>query len=233
MAKTVKGQTKKALELSHYEQMEFESALPTYQTYMGMKLHFSPSVNYCWFEYGQQSTLNVGSLYKARGRLQIMKLHKRFSQLPEEHLIAHLAANFIHKPNIWLLDLLKKDAFDRATEYRGVIENFQYKFKTFMSDSMINYAEAKGLSFMDLIKPTSASEHTWLLKACMSEKIPLWVIVGLNRITSFVQTYDKIYANDIFWPTISDHIKRIQGFYVFEHSTAQQWLIKEIKNKGL
>ncbi|UFD98137.1 hypothetical protein [Vibrio phage BX-1] len=231
--KRTKGQVKKPLELSHWEQMEFESALPTYQTYMGMKLHFKQGVKYDWFEYGSQVNLKVESLYKARGRQQILKLHKRFSQLPEEHLIAHLAANFIHDPNMWLLDLLKKDADQRASEFRSVIENFTYRFRTFMNDSMLDYAEAKGLSFMGLYRPTSGSEHTWLLKALLAEKLPWWFVVGLNRVTSFVSVYDKIYANDMFWPTISDHIKQIQGFYVFDHESAQRWLIQEINRRDL
>lgn len=227
-----KGQVTKKLELSHYEQMEFEAALPTYQVYMGMKLHFKPGVNYSWHEYGAQASLKVSSLYKARGRMQIMKLHKRFDRLPQEHLIAHLAANFIYNPNMWLLDLLKKDAFDRATEFKGIIENFRYHFQKMVMESMFYYAEGKGVTFMSLIKP-EGTNHTWLLKAIAAEKLPLWFIVGLNRITGFMSIYDKAYKDDFIWPTISDHLKNIQGFYVYDHESTGQWLITEIKKRGL
>lgn len=227
------GQTKKKIELTHWEKIEFEAALPTYRIYQGMKLHFNPAIKYDWHHYGGADNLNVNSMYKARGRIQLLKLHKKFERLGEEYLIAHLAANFIHDPKMWLVALLSRDATQRADEYRGIIENFRYKFQIFMNDNIFEYCELRNTTFMELIKPPADGSHSWLLKGLIAEKLPWWFVIGLNRITSFVQAYDKTYAGDMFWPTISDHIKNIQGFYVFDHESTQHWLISEIKRRNL
>lgn len=210
--------------------MEYEGALNAYCNFNGMRLHFQG--RYDWFKNGSGVKVKFETFMKRSDKQWFLKLHRRFQQYDDSILIAHLAANFIENPKCWIQELLSRNADDRREKFIAALKAYDYDFQMWVKDNLWNICNQNQCKFLDLIRP-KAGELTWLQKAVIADRIPMHILVGLDRITGFINTYDEHYADDPMWEEIADYLKKIRGFYVFDYQPSKIFLINYIKDNNL
>lgn len=215
---------------SMWASMEYEAAMYTYQNFNAMRLHFQGK--YDWHKHGAALKVKFETFVKRKDKNFFLKLHRRFEQYDEGMLIAHLAANFIENPKCWIQELLSKTADDRRKDFIAKNEAFPYEFRNWVQDTIPIICQQNNCKFLDLIRPQDG-EMTWLQKAIIADKIPMHILVGFDRITGFINTYETQYEDDPMWQEINDYLKIVRGFYVFDYQPSARFLINFLKDNNL
>lgn len=210
---------------------ELEEAMWTYRQFMGMFLHFKG--DYDWFKYGDMVNVKTESFLARKDRNLFVKLHRKFKNMDEAEVVAHLAANFIDNPKCWVHFLVSAKADKNRKEFLAELQGFQYSLRTFLTDNIESICKSQGTNFIGLFKPVSDEEYPWFLRGIIAEKFPTSHMVAMGVLTGAFNQYDKMYENDPNWPTISSYINKIKGFYVVDIEGERVWLANLIKEKGL
>ncbi|AUR97783.1 helicase assembly protein [Vibrio phage 1.244.A._10N.261.54.C3] len=221
-----------AQEISDWEMEEYTHAFQTYLLFNAIKLHFNPNNTYNYWEHGVNERTKFETFYNRNDKYQFLKLHRRFQQRDEKYLIAHLGANLMANHKLWIGHILSEACNKRTTQYIADNDGFTYKFECWVKDNVPAICAQNNCKFMDLFKPVDG-DHPWFIKAINAEAIPIPIMFGLARITGSFNTYDTAYENDFIWPELSDHFKRISGWYVFDTDMAQRQLVAWLKKNEL
>ncbi|CAL9962555.1 DNA helicase loader [Vibrio phage D528] len=218
--------------LSEWEIAEYTGAFETYLLYNAIKLHFMPNNTYDYWKHGVNTSTKFETFWDRKDKYQFLKLHRRFAQRDEKYMIAHLGANLMHNPKMWVGNCLSEACNARTTQYIADNDGFTYKFECWVKDNIPTICSQNNCKFMDLFKPVDG-DHPWFIKAINADMIPINIIYGLARITGCFNTYDKHYDNDFMWPELSEHFKRLSGWYLFDTAMAQRQLIQFLKANDL
>ncbi len=215
---------------SLWASMQMEEALDTYCNFQAMRLHFQG--RYDWHKYGDTVKIKLETFLKRRDKKLFLQLHRRFANREDGIFLAHLAANFIANPKIWVTGLLNPNADAVRKQWIASVDAYDYNFQCFINDSLRSICMQNNKTFLELIRPPEDGQHPWLLKAVVADRIPMEVVIGLDRCTGFISTYDK-HFDDPIWTEVSEYLHMIQGFYMFDYKPSQIYLINFIRKHGL
>lgn len=195
-------------DITEWQKMQFEHAFDVYCYYMAFKLHFTtPSFNYA--EYGPMTNYKFETFFANEGkRKQFAKLARRFDHMEREVLENYMIANFVRNPKVWVTGLLTKQAQANYNEWRKLYENFAYNFMETAEELLFPAIRECNLTFMGYFKPTNPAVHTPFLLDIVADRYPIWFVTAMNKVTGFINTYDAVYADDIYWQANSFMIKK-------------------------
>lgn len=220
--------------LTHFEQLEYEDSFQTYQIWEGVRCHFAYD-SYDWSTHGPKSNLKFANYCQHKHRWHYLKLHRRFKgQFPQ--LFNHLAANFAANPKFHITGALSDKAFKIAAEHRATFDDIHLNFREWVMVYLpMIMLEQNVTSFMELIR-TRDFDEPWLLGACNSEQMPLWVAMTFDAMLSYRVKYNIAYPDHFVWQQNSKLLFKLGIIYPFDKqdvSVLRAWFVQYLKEKGL
>ncbi len=191
----------------------------TYQTYLGMKSHFT-NRKYDFFKYGGKSRATMSSFNKRKDKYWFEKTSRKYS---DEQVLDFLLANFVNADtpqNLWIGEIINSGERTYA-EWMRRRQSMTYIFKE---------QTEKLLSENDLSKVFNCSKgHPLLLRKYLGGEISLETLTILEKVFSFVKNFDKK-LDDPVWESVSLKIKKYNPFLninVFQYKKVLRELINE------
>jgi len=191
----------------------------TYQTYLGMKSHFT-NPKYDFIKYGGKSRATMTSFNKRKDKYWFEKTSRKYS---DQEVIDFLLSNFINATNpqnLWIGEIINSGERTYA-EWKMRQQSLTYMFKE-QSENL--------LSENDLEKVFNCSKgHPLVLKKYLGGEISLETLSILEKIFSFQKNFDKK-LKDPVWETVSMKLKKYLPFLninVFQFKK----LLREIINE--
>ena len=106
------------------------------------------------------------------------------------------------------------DAGQRYTLWKKKIESLSYNFTQDL-DNLIQECEDSGID-SSTIFTVSKGQHPYIIKAFLRKTISIETLVILDKLTGFIETFDKEISDTIVWPDISRLIKKYKPFLVID-----------------
>ena len=191
----------------------------TYQTYLGMKSHFT-NPKYDFIKYGGKSRATMTSFNKRKDKYWFEKTSRKYS---DQEVVDFLLSNFVNATNpqnLWIGEIINSGERTYA-EWKMRQQSLTYMFKE-QSENL--------LSENDLEKVFNCSKgHPLVLKKYLGGEISLETLSILEKIFSFQKNFDKK-LKDPVWETVSMKLKKYLPFLninVFQFKK----LLREIINE--
>jgi len=191
----------------------------TYQTYLGMKSHFT-NPKYDFIKYGGKSRATMTSFNKRKDKYWFEKTSRKYS---DQEVVDFLLSNFVNATNpqnLWIGEIINSGERTYA-EWKMRQQSLTYMFKE-QSENL--------LSENDLEKVFNCSKgHPLVLKKYLGGEISLETLSILEKIFSFQKNFDKK-LKDPVWETVSMKLKKYLPFLninVFQFKK----LLREIVNE--
>ena len=191
----------------------------TYQTYLGMKSHFT-NPKYDFIKYGGKSRATMTSFNKRKDKYWFEKTSRKYS---DQEVVDFLLSNFVNATNpqnLWIGEIINSGERTYA-EWKMRQQSLTYMFKE-QSENL--------LSENDLEKVFNCSKgHPLVLKKYLAGEISLETLSILEKIFSFQKNFDKK-LKDPVWETVSMKLKKYLPFLninVFQFKK----LLREIINE--
>lgn len=215
-------------DITDWQRMEYEDAFRIYCIYMAIKLHFTkPDFNYA--DYGPMNNFKFETFYAKEGqRKQFGRLSRRFNRDEEWVIENYIISNFVVNPKTWVTTLLSKQGEFNYQQWRQLYENFTYNFTKNCEDNLFPLIREHGVQFMDYLKPKSPDVHTKLLEDIITKKLPVWFIIALHKVTGFINAYDQMYKDDIYWQAEAGFLKKVDQVVVDEDLSNTRKKLREL-----
>lgn len=191
---------------TEWQKMELERAFNVYCTFMAIKLHFTTR-DFDYSLYGPMNYKFETFIAKQAVAMQFAKLARRFESSQGGVMENYIIANFIKSPKTWVNTLLNRQAKANYDEYRKLYDNFAYNFLEVFEKEMIPAIMERNCTFIEYVKGNDTG-HPALLTDIIMKRFPVWFLVGLNKIVGFIQLYDNILKEDIYWNSESFLLKK-------------------------
>ena len=173
----------------------------TYQTYLGMKSHFT-NPKYDFIKYGGKSRATMTSFNKRKDKYWFEKTSRKYS---DQEVVDFLLSNFVNATNpqnLWIGEIINSGERTYA-EWKMRQQSLTYMFKE-QSENL--------LSENDLEKVFNCSKgHPLVLKKYLGGEISLETLSILEKIFSFQKNFDKK-LKDPVWETVSMKLKKYLPF---------------------
>lgn len=214
--------------ISDWQRMEYEDAFRVYCIYMAIKLHFtSPSFNYA--EYGPMTNYKFETFYAKEGqRKQFGRLARRFHHDEECVIENYIISNFVVNQKTWVTHLLTKQGEHHYQQWRQLYENFTYNFARNCEENLFPLIREHGIPFMEYLKPKSPDVHTKLMEDIITKKIPVWFLIAIHKVTGFLDAYDNMYRDNVFWQAESSFLRKVDQVVVDEDRENTRKKLREL-----
>jgi hypothetical protein len=174
------------------------TAFDSYQVYTGIKLHFG-SKKYDYFKFDGKTKVTVENFLKRNDRYFFEKISKKYNrQTVKEYFVS----NFVANSNLWIGSMTD----DNYLEWQRKVQSISYLFRSDLEKLMMNVSD------INEAFRCKTTQHPLVLRMYLGKSIMLETLVILNRITNFVNRYDRILENDFIWNEVSLLIKKYDPF---------------------
>ena len=179
-----------------------------YKMYLALKLHFTTDA-YDVIKQRGKVRASRQAFAKRTDLFSIKKISKNYT---DEEVANFLVANFVSGDR-WggMFDI---DAGQRYTLWKKKIESLSYNFTQDL-DNLIQECEDSGID-SSTIFTVSKGQHPYIIKAFLRKTISIETLVILDKLTGFIETFDKEISDTIVWPDISRLIKKYKPFLVID-----------------
>lgn len=185
--------------LTEWQKMEYERAFNIYCIYMAIKLHFTTK-DFDYSLYGPMNNYKFETfIAKDNVAKQFARLARRFESQPTEVAENYIIANFVKSPKVWVTTLLTRQAQENYNEYRRLYDNFTYNFLDHFERYMIPEIKSRNIDFMTYLRGPGEGIHSGFLTDIIIKKYPIWFLIGLNKVLNFINLYDTIFKDDVYW----------------------------------
>ncbi len=191
----------------------------TYQTYLGMKSHFT-NRKYDFFKYGGKSRATMTSFNKRKDKYWFEKTSRKNS---DEQVLDFLLENFVNADtpqNLWIGEIINSGERTYA-EWMRRRQSMTYIFKE-QSQKLLSETELEELF-------SCSKGHPLILKKYLGGEVSLETFVILEKIFSFGKDFDKK-LNDPVWETVSMKVRKYIPFIninVFHYKKILRELVNE------
>lgn len=182
------------------------SPVDAFHLYISIKLHFS-IYKYSAEKYHYKTKANFA---KRTDNYQFTKLAKHKD--PKGLLISNLS----HDPTMWVGKLYSTEARKRYTDWLGYRESMPYFFS-----EQLNTLDTNSFRTVDNVHPEA-------LKKYIRKKLALDTLTICNDFIGFVDSWNKVMANDPLWVRTRLAILKNKTFLQYDRN-----LFKEILSKWL
>lgn len=225
--------TVNARNISQWEIAEYSNAFDVYCIFMAIKLHFTDK-NFDYGTYGPMTNYKFETFFARQNVCkQFARLARRFESQQTEVVENYIIANFIKNPKTWVTTLLTRQAQANYDEWRKLYNNFSYNFVEQFEKDMIPRIKERNMTFMQYIRG-SGEGHPPFMTDIIRKVYPLWFLVGMNKVTGFMNLYDTAYKEDIFWGPESFLLRKTDAVVPDEDKTHTMNQLKSlIQSYGL
>ena len=179
-----------------------------YKMYLALKLHFTTDA-YDVIKQRGKVRASRQAFAKRTDLFSIKKISKNYT---DDEVANFLVANFVSGDR-WG-GMFDTDAGQRYTLWKKKIESLSYNFTQDL-DNLIQECEDSGID-SSTIFTVSKGQHPYIIKAFLRKTISIETLVILDKLTGFIETFDKEISDTIVWPDISRLIKKYKPFLVID-----------------
>lgn len=179
-----------------------------YKMYLALKLHFTTDA-YDVIKQRGKVRASRQAFAKRTDLFSIKKISKNYT---DEEVANFLVANFVSGDR-WG-GMFDTDAGQRYTLWKKKIESLSYNFTQDL-DNLIQECEDSGID-SSTIFTVSKGQHPYIIKAFLRKTISIETLVILDKLTGFIEIFDKEISDTIVWPDISRLIKKYKPFLVID-----------------
>jgi len=174
----------------------------TYQTYLGLKNHFTKE-KYDYVKYCGKSRASIESFYKRKDRFFFEKISR---QKNDDEVIDFFVANFVScndPQSLWVGEIMRNGE-DNYINWKRRTQSLSYVFK----EEVENIFSGKDFDKMFEVKGTT---HPQIIKEHLQENISLETLIILEKILGFKKNFDKK-LDDPVWKFLSMRMKKYNSF---------------------
>ena len=194
------------------------SAFDTYQMFLALKNHFSQK-SYNFFKYHGKTNASQESFLARRDKYQFQKLSRLKS---DNEMCDFIVANLLDNDNIWVGDLLDKEAEDKYRQYLKRKQSISYNFANELDMFLAEMPNPKDwFDCKDDLPP--------IMNMAMSGDLSLETFVILNDFIGFMDKFDKKMADDFLWPKFSVKARKFRPFVEYDKDKIKK-ILKEKLN---
>jgi len=192
-----------------------------YKLYLAIKLHFTTE-NYDFFKHNAKVNSSMNTFLKRNDRFFFHKLTTKYNK---EQLVEFFVCNFFENSKTWIGDLIRADGETNYTKWKKYTESFTYNFR--MDCNRIASVISDNNCKFDDIFNVSDGQHPKLLRLLLSKQISIQTIIILDKILSFIKSWDKKIKETVVWPELSQKIKKLKPFVNY-NLTKCKFIMKEV-----
>tara|TARA_B000000565_G_scaffold252912_1_gene228726 strand:+ start:358 stop:999 length:642 start_codon:yes stop_codon:yes gene_type:complete len=189
-----------------------------YQTYLGIKLHFTSDYDYV--KYNGKVNASLTSYKNRKDQFFFKKISRIFNKEQVEHFFV---SNFIENEKMWIREALTPECMGVYKNWQKKIESLQY---TFQNDckNILNFVlpQIEDVTPFDALMKKEKSfnnifivkngQHPTILKMALANKINIETFIILNSIFKFIPRFNNEINETVIWPEFFAKCKKYRPF---------------------
>jgi|TARA_B100000073_G_scaffold88079_1_gene69033 hypothetical protein len=191
------------------------NAFEVYSTYVALKTHFSRKT-YDYFKYQGNVKVSEKTYSKRPDRYFFEKISTKYTS--KEKVIEYFVSNFLVNSNFHIIQMNDKNYI----EWQRRIQSFSYLFSTDI-DTILDKCDT-----INVCMKCKNSGHSEVLKLFLGGRIMLETLIMLNRLTGFIDRYDKLLEDDVIWKQLSFTLKKYDPFIQGSSEQVKQIILKKL-----
>ena len=191
------------------------NAFEVYSTYVALKTHFSRKT-YEYFKYQGNVKVSEKTYSKRPDRYFFEKISTKYTS--KEKVIEYFVSNFLVNSNFHIIQMNDKNYI----EWQKRIQSFSYLFSTDI-DTILDKCDT-----INVCMKCKNSGHSEVLKLFLGGRIMLETLIMLNRLTGFIDRYDKLLEDDVIWKQLSFTLKKYDPFIQGSSEQVKQIILKKL-----
>jgi|TARA_R100000027_G_scaffold62037_1_gene53860 hypothetical protein len=191
------------------------NAFEVYSTYVALKTHFSRKT-YDYFKYQGNVKVSEKTYSKRPDRYFFEKISTKYTS--KEKVIEYFVSNFLVNSNFHIIQMNDKNYI----EWQKRIQSFSYLFSTDI-DTILDKCDT-----INVCMKCKNSGHSEVLKLFLGGRIMLETLIMLNRLTGFIDRYDKLLEDDVIWKQLSFTLKKYDPFIQGSSEQVKQIILKKL-----
>ena len=197
--------------------MRIRIGYSAYQTFHGLKLHFTTD-SYDYIKYHGKTRVNQESFMRDKSKFTFYKLSRKYNQ---EELKEFYVANFVDGRTGWVGDLLSIEAEDCYMKWLKKMQSISYQFEQDLDKIL-----SKGVKGLLTVKP---GEHPELLIMAMQKRINVETIIIMNKFMNFLDMWNQKIDDDLLWPKMYNIMLKYKPFIHCDEVKMKAILVKKVK----
>ena len=193
----------------------------TYKLYLAIKLHFTTE-NYDFFKHNAKVNSSLNSFLKRNDRFFFHKLATKYKK---EELVDFFVCNFFDNSKTWIGNLIRADGETNYIKWKKYTESFTYNFRM-DCNRIVSVISDNNCKFDDIFT-VSMGQHPRLLRLLLSKQISIQTIILLDKILSFIKTWDKQIEETVIWPELSKKLQKLKPFVNY-NLTKCKFIMKKV-----
>ena len=191
------------------------NSFQVYSTYVALKTHFSRKT-YDYFKY-QGSVKTTEKAYSKRpDKYFFEKISNKYTN--KEQVIEYFVSNFLVNSNFHIIQMNN----DNYLNWQKKMQSFSYLFSTDI-DVILNRCD----TINDCMQCKN-STHSDILKLFLGGRIMIETLLMLNRLTGFIDRYDKLLEDDVIWKQLSFRLKKYDPFISGNPEQVKEIILKKL-----
>jgi len=191
------------------------NSFQVYSTYVALKTHFSRKT-YDYFKY-QGSVKTTEKAYSKRpDKYFFEKISNKYTN--KEQVIEYFVSNFLVNSNFHIIQMNN----DNYINWQKKMQSFSYLFSTDI-DVILDRCDT-----INECMQCKNSSHSDILKLFLGGRIMMETLLMLNRLTGFIDRYDKLLEDDIIWKQLSFTLKKYDPFISGDPNQVKEIILKKI-----
>lgn len=191
------------------------NSFQVYSTYVALKTHFSRKT-YDYFKY-QGSVKTTEKAYSKRpDKYFFEKISNKYTN--KEQVIEYFVSNFLVNSNFHIIQMNN----DNYLNWQKKMQSFSYLFSTDI-DVILDRCD----TINDCMQCKN-STHSDILKLFLGGRIMIETLLMLNRLTGFIDRYDKLLEDDVIWKQLSFRLKKYDPFISGNPEQVKEIILKKL-----
>lgn len=191
------------------------NSFQVYSTYVALKTHFSRKT-YDYFKY-QGSVRTTEKAYSKRpDKYFFEKISNKYND--KEQVIEYFVSNFLVNSNFHIIQMNN----DNYLNWQKKMQSFSYLFSTDI-DVILDRCDT-----INECMQCKNSSHSDVLKLFLGGRIMMETLLMLNRLTGFIDRYDKLLVDDIIWKQLSFTLKKYDPFIAGDSEQVKEIILKKL-----
>lgn len=191
------------------------NSFQVYSTYVALKTHFSRKT-YDYFKY-QGSVKTTEKAYSKRpDKYFFEKISNKYTN--KDQVIEYFVSNFLINSNFHIIQMNNENYLN----WQKKMQSFSYLFSTDI-DVILDRCD----TINDCMQCENSS-HSDILKLFLGGRIMMETLLMLNRLTGFIDRYDKLLEDDVIWKQLSFTLKKYDPFISGDPNQVKEIILKKL-----
>ncbi len=198
-----------------FDESGIHNAFEVFETFQALKLHFT-TTSYDFFKYGGKTRFKEESFLRRKDKNFYYRLSRKLRGINE---VEFVVSNLIENESLWIKDLLDVSAMNVYNEWKKRNESLSYVF----NNDLTKLTEEKSLRECFAVID---GEYPIALVKLMHGELCIETLVIINKLTHFLESWDKKITDDLIYPKLSLKVKKYTNFVNFDEDKIKK-IVKE------